>query len=448
MDQSPSTRLSPLRLIIFGYSLIIMLGTVLLMTPYAARSGVSCTISEALFTATSATCVTGLIVHDTWLFWSPFGQAVILVLIETGGLGFLSFAVMAATFTRRHIGLRERKLMQESVNAPQLGGIVRMTRFLIFTSLGIQAAAALLLMIRFIPAYGWKRGIWFSVFHAVSAFCNAGFDLMGGYAPTSSLISWQTDPLVNLVLMVIIAVGGLGFFVWGDLRENRWNFKRYKLHTKLVLVTSAILTFVPALLFLLFEYGGTAFSGLRFGGKLWAAFFQSVTARTAGFNTVELASLTDQSIIMMTVLMLIGGSPGSTAGGMKTTTVALMVLCVTSAMRRRRSCEAFGRRISDETVRNAVCVITTFVIVFLSAAMFLCMVDGVTVREAIYETASAAATVGCTLGITASLSLPSRCLIILLMFFGRVGSLTILYAFSENYDLPLSKLPEAPVTIG
>ncbi len=448
MDKSPAARLSPLRLIISGYSLIIVLGTVLLMTPYASRSGVSCTILEALFTATSATCVTGLIVHDTWLFWSPFGQAVILLLIEIGGLGFLSFAVLAATFTRRHIGLRERKLMQESVNAPQLGGIVRMTRFLIFTSLAFQGGAALLLMLRFVPAYGWKRGVWFSVFHAVSAFCNAGFDLMGGYAPTSSLIGWKTDWLVNLVLMIVIAVGGLGFFVWADIRENRWHFKRYKLHTKLVLVTSAALTFVPALLFLLFEYGGQAFGGLRFGGKLWAALFQSVTARTAGFNTVDLPAMTDQSLILMTVLMLIGGSPGSTAGGMKTTTVALMVLCVTSAMRRRRSCEAFGRRISDETVRNAVCVITMVVVIFLSAAMFLCLTDGVTMREALYETASAVATVGCTLGITASLSLPSKLLIILLMFFGRVGSLTILYAFSENYDLPLSKLPEAPVTIG
>ena len=306
----------------------------------------------------------------------------------------------------------------------------------------------MLLAARFVPAYGWKQGIWFSVFHAVSAFCNAGFDLMGGYAPTSSLISWRTDWLINLVLMFIIAVGGLGFFVWADLREHRWRFKRYKLHTKLVLVSSAVLTFVPALLFFLFEYSGAAFSGLRLGGKVWAALFQSVTARTAGFNTVDLPAMTDQSLILMTLLMLIGGSPGSTAGGMKTTTVTLMVLCVTSAMRRRRSAEAFGRRISDETVRNAVCVITMFVVIFLSAAMALCLIDGVTMREALYETASAVATVGCTLGITASLSLPSKLLIILLMFFGRVGSLTILYAFSENYDLPLSKLPEAPVTIG
>ncbi len=445
---APLQHLSPMRIIIFGYSLIILIGTVLLMTPYAARSGMSAPFIDALFTATSATCVTGLIVHDTYLYWTAFGQTVIILLIEIGGLGFLSFSLLVATFTKRKIGLRERVMMQESVNAPQIGGIIRMTRFIIYTSLMLEGGAAVLLATRFIPALGWARGVWYSIFHSISAFCNAGFDLMGVYGPTSSLVHWQTDPLVNVVVMALIAVGGLGFFVWSDLREHKWHFKRYKLHTKLVLCTTAALIVIPAMLLLMFEYHGSAYEGLHFGGKVIASFFQSVTTRTAGFNTVDLAAMTDESKILMTVLMLIGGSPGSTAGGMKTTTVALMLLCVTSGMRRRQSVEVFGRRVSDGTIRNAVCVMTMFIGIVLLAAMGLCAFDNVSMQEAFYEVASAIGTVGLTLGITSSLGAASHVLLILLMFFGRVGSLTILYAFSESYDVPMSKLPEAPVAIG
>ena len=447
MPSAPAQHLSPMRIIISGYSLMIVIGTLLLMTPYATRSGVSPSILEALFTATSATCVTGLVVHDTYLYWSAFGQGVILLLIEIGGLGFLSFAVLAATFTKRRIGLRERMMMQESVNAPQIGGIVRMTRFIIYTSLAIEGGAAVLFATRFVPELGWGRGIWYSIFHAISAFCNAGFDLMGYAAPTSSLTSWKTDPVVNLVVMALIVVGGLGFFVWSDLREHTWHFKRYKLHTKLVLCSTAALILVPALLLLVFEYNGRAFEGLHFGGKLMAAFFQSITTRTAGMNTVDLAALADESKLLMIVLMLIGGSPGSTAGGMKTTTVTLMFLCVTSVMRRRQAVETFGRRVSDDTIRNAVCVVTMFVVILLTASIALCAFDGVPLLEAVFEAASAVGTVGLSLGITASLGTASRILLIFLMFFGRVGSLTILYAFSEAYDMPLSRLPEAPVTI-
>lgn len=445
---TPSQHLSPLRIIISGYSLIILIGTILLMTPYATRSGISPSILEALFTATSATCVTGLIVHDTYRYWSAFGQTVILLLIEIGGLGFLSFALLAATFTKRRIGLRERMMMQESVNAPQIGGIIRMTRFIIYTSLALEGGAAVLLATQFIPALGWAKGIWYSIFHAISAFCNAGFDLMGEYAPMSSLTFWKTDLVVNLVVMTLIIVGGLGFFVWSDVREHKWHYKRYKLHTKLVLCTSGALIVIPALLLFFFEYHGSAYEGLHFGGKLMVSFFQSITTRTAGFNTVDLTAMTDESKILMTVLMLIGGSPGSTAGGMKTTTVALMLLCVTSVMHRRQSVEVFGRRVSDTTIRNAVCVMTMFIVIVLLSAMGLCAFDNIPMQEAFYEVASAIGTVGLSLGITSSLGGASQILLILLMFFGRVGSLTILYAFSESYEVPLSKLPEAPVAIG
>lgn len=443
-----NSKMSPVRLILSGYALIILLGTVLLSTPYATRTGISPSIVDALFTATSATCVTGLIVRDTWRFWSGFGQGVIITLIQVGGLGFLTFAVLAATFTGRKIGLRERKVMQDSISAPQIGGIVRMTKFICQMTFIIEGTGAVLFATRFVPQYGWKRGIWFSIFHSISAFCNAGFDLMGDYAPRSSLVMWKTDFAVNFTAMALIVIAGLGYFVWADVRENHFRFARYKLHTKIVLVTSAALIIIPAILIFIFEYNGTAFQGLNFFQKIQAAIFQSITTRTAGFNTVELSDMTDQSKILMTFLMIIGGSPGSTAGGLKTTTAAVLFLCVVSAFRRRQSCEAFGRRISDSTIRNAVCVLVMYLALFLSASMALCAMEGVTMQEAFFEVGSAVGTVGLTLGITSKLGVLSKILLILLMFFGRVGSLTILYAFSEMRDLPASKLPEAPVTIG
>ncbi|MBE6929819.1 MAG: Trk family potassium uptake protein [Ruminococcaceae bacterium] len=437
-----------MQIIIMGYCIIILLGTFLLSLPLATRSGTSVPLVDALFTATSATCVTGLIVRDTYSFWSPFGQAVIISLIQVGGLGFVTFAIMAATLTGRRIGLRERMLMQGSVSAPQLGGIVRMTRFIIAGALGIELTGALLLSIRFIPRFGVGKGIWFSIFHAISAFCNAGFDLMGIESRYSSLTAFAGDPLVSLVIVGLITLGGLGYFVWADIRTNRGNFKRYKLHTKIVLVTSLALTLGGTVLIFLFELGGEVFEGLNFGQQWLASLFQSVTMRTAGFNTVDLGAMSNASALLLMVLMLIGGSSGSTAGGIKTTTFAVFFLCIWSEVRRRRAVEVFGRRISDETVRNACCVVALSLVFCLLAAMLLCCFDGIGLKESLFETVSAVATVGCSLGVTPTLSTPSLLVVILLMFYGRVGSLTILVAFSQAYENAASTMPLEEITIG
>lgn len=444
----PQSGTSPVQIIIMGYFIIILLGTFMLSLPQATRSGVSAPLIDALFTATSATCVTGLIVHDTYTYWSSFGQAVILSLIQVGGLGFVTFAIMAASLTGRRIGLRERMLMQDSVSAPQLGGIVRMTRFILVTALGIEVSGALLLMPRFIPRFGVGKGIWFSFFHAISAFCNAGFDLMGIEARYSSLTAFAGDGLVNGVLIALIALGGLGYFVWADLRTHKWHYKRYKLHTKIVLVTSLALTLGGALMIFLFELGGPVFAGMNFGEKWLAALFQSVTMRTAGFNTVDLGAMNNASALLMMVLMLVGGSSGSTAGGIKTTTFAIFFLCIWSEVRRRRAVEVFGRRISDVTVRNACCIVALSMVFCLIAAMLLCCFDGLEFKECLFETVSAVATVGCSLGVTPTLSTPSLLVVILLMFYGRVGSLTILVAFSQAYENAVSTMPQEEITVG
>jgi len=439
---------SPMLVIIVGYFIIILLGTILLSLPQATRSGVPADILDALFTATSATCVTGLIVQDTYSYWSVFGQAVIISLIQVGGLGFVTFAIMAATLTRRRIGLRERMMMRDSVSAPQLGGIVRMTRFILFTALGIELIGAALLSIRFIPQFGLSRGVWFSVFHAISAFCNAGFDLMGISEPFSSLTGFAGDALVNLVLCALITLGGLGYFVWGDLRTNKWRFKRYKLHTKVVLVTSLALTLGGAVMIFVLEQGGNVFSSLSVGEQCLASLFQSVTSRTAGFNTVDLAGLNDASVLLMMVLMFVGGSSGSTAGGIKTTTFAIFFLCIWSELRRRRAVEVFRRRISDVAVRHACCVVALSLAVCLLAAMLLCSFDGLTLKQSLFETVSAVATVGSSLGVTPGLSAASHIVLILLMFYGRIGSLTIILAFSEAYENAVSTMPLENITIG
>jgi len=440
--------ISPMQVIIAGYFVIILLGTILLCLPQATRCGESAAVLDALFTATSATCVTGLIVQDTYSYWSVFGQAVIVSLIQVGGLGFVTFAIMAATLTRRRIGLRERMMMRDSVSAPQLGGIVRMTRFILFTALAIEFIGAAILSVRFIPQFGLGRGIWFSLFHAVSAFCNAGFDLMGIKEPFSSLTGFTGDALVNLVICALITLGGLGYFVWGDLRTNKWRFKRYKLHTKIVLVTSLALTLGGTVLIFLFEQGGEVFSSHGAGEQWLASLFQAVTARTAGFNTIDLGQLNDASGLLMMVLMFIGGSSGSTAGGIKTTTFAIYFLCIWSELRRRKAVEVFGRRISDVAVRHACCVVALSLAVCLLAAMLLCCFDGLTLKQSLFETVSAVATVGLSLGTTPTLSTASHIVLILLMFYGRVGSLTIILAFSEAYETAVSTMPLENITIG
>lgn len=435
-------RLTPTKIIVFGYLAIILFGTLLLMLPFATQSGQSTGFADALFTATSATCVTGLVVFDTATHWTLFGQLVLLLLIQIGGLGFITMAMVVAIFTRRRIGLRSRFVMQESISAPHMGGIVRLTRFVFKITLAVEGAGALLLSLRFIPRFGPARGIYLAIFHSISAFCNAGFDLMGTpEAGFVSLTGFVHDPLVNIVIMVLIVFGGLGFFVWEDLWVRRRDPRHYALQTKMVLSVTALLIVIPAVLLFLWEGDRTPAAALE-------ALFQSVTARTAGFNTVNLSAFSATGQFLMIFLMLIGGSPGSTAGGMKTTTVAVLLLCVRASFRRDPAVESFNRRIGEDVLKNAVTIATCYIMLAGAGAMALCRFDGVGLMSALFETSSAVATVGLSLGLTPGLSLPSHLILIFLMYFGRVGCMTLVYAIAEQQGMPLSRKPLEKLSVG
>lgn len=440
-------KLSPLRTIIFGYFVIICLGAFLLCLPVASRSGQWTNYFDTLFTATSATCVTGLVVFDTYTYWSLFGQLVILLMIQVGGIGFMTLAISAMTLTKHKIGLRTRYTLQESVNATQVGGIVRMTRFVLIGTAIFEISGAVLLSFRFCPQYGFWKGLYFAVFHSVSAFCNAGFDLMGGSAPFSSLTQYVSDPIVNVVIMLLIIIGGLGFFVWSDLKTNKFRFRRYKLHTKVVLVTTAALIILPFLFMLLTERNNPNFNESP-RTYLLSAIFQTVTTRTAGFNTADLASISDAGVLCMIFLMLIGGSPSSTAGGLKTTTLAMLIASLVSVLKKRKSITCFQRRINDNTLLSIISIVALYVLLFFGCAMLICALDAVTLKEAMFETASAIGTVGLTLGVTPTLGTASHFILMALMFFGRVGGLTLLLALHDQQSAIPSRFPVENITIG
>ncbi len=440
--------LSPTKVIMWGYSLIILVGSVLLYLPVSSKSGTFTNFLDCVFTATSATCVTGLVIYDTYTHWSLFGQLVILLLIQIGGLGFMTLAISAVTLTKKHIGLRERYTMKEAISAPTVGGVVRISRFIFLTSIAIEATGALLLSIKFIPQFGIVRGIYFSIFHSISAFCNAGFDLMGIIKPFSSLATYQGSVLVNLVICFLIIIGGLGFFVWDDIRIHKFKINKYKLHTKIVLTVTSTLILVGFLSIFIFESRYTSFDNLPIKNQILVAFFQSVAPRTAGFNTIDLTSISDESQILTICLMLIGGSPSSTAGGIKTTTLAVMVLSILTELRNKKHIECFNRRIDEQTVRHAYSVLTMYLFFFLSGAILISAIDGVSVSKSIFETSSAIGTVGSTLGITSQLSAISHAILILLMYVGRVGGLTILVAFAKPYSNTVSQMPLENITIG
>ena len=441
-------RLTPARIILLGFLLPILLGAVLLSLPIASRERIFIPFDEALFTAVSATCVTGLVVHDTWQYWSFFGQAVILLLIQVGGMGVVTMAVCISIFTGRKIGLRQRCVMQESISAPQVGGIVRLTGFILRTTLALEGAGALLLSFRFCSRYGPLKGIWYAVFHSVSAFCNAGFDLCGQEGAYSSLTGYAPDPLVNLTVILLIITGGIGFFVWNDLREHRLRFHLYRLQTKLVLVTSLLLILIPALYFFFYEFRLPQWAGMPLGERLLASLFQAVTPRTAGFNTEDLTRLSTPSVLLTILLMLVGGSPGSTAGGVKTTTLAVLILCVRAVFEGRDSIQGFHRRLPPEILRSAVTVLMLYMALFLTGGIIICQADGVPLMAALFEAASAIGTVGLTLGITPGLGGVSRGVLMALMYFGRVGGLTLIYAVASGRQPAPAQMPQEKITIG
>lgn len=439
---------SALRIIPVVFLLIILTGTLLLMLPIAAKSGEGTAFTDALFTATSATCVTGLIRFDTFTYWTTFGQVVILCLIQIGGIGFMSIAVSIMAVTKHKIGLNSRMLMQNSISAPQVGGMVKITRFLLMGTFLVEGMGALLLMGVFVPKYGWGKGIYFSIFHAISAFCNAGFDLMGGEQKFSSLVTMGDNWYLNIVIMLLIIIGGLGFFVWRDLVETRFCFRKMRLQTKIVITMSGFLILFGFAVIFLMEWGEPGTAGKSVSEQILNALFQSVTTRTAGFNTVDFAKMTEGSIFIMVGLMLIGGSPGSTAGGMKTTTFAVLSISILSIFRRKKSEEAFGRRMEEDILRSAACVFMIYLFLACGSAMLISKLESVPILTALFETASAVGTVGLTLGLTPQVGMVSKLLLTLLMFVGRVGSLTILMAFSSPGKMIASRMPLEKVQIG
>ena len=421
-------KLTQAQIIALGYFLVIAAGTLILMLPIATKSGEMATPLTALFTATSATCVTGLVVVDTASYWSLFGQCIILLMIQVGGLGFMTIGVLFAMFLNKKISLKTRGILQESMNTNQVGGVVRLVRKALIGTAVIEMAGALLLMIRFIPE---------------------GFDLMGtSKGPYSSFTAYADDALINVTIMALIVVGGIGFFVWDDICHNKLHIKKYKLHTKIVLSCTAILIVGGALFIYLFEKDGLM-AGMSAREAVLTSAFSSVTARTAGFNTIDTAGLTTSSKMLTVLLMFIGGSPGSTAGGIKTTTIVVLLIYVWSNLRGARGCNIFERRLEDDAVRKAsdVAVISLFMAVVASIAIPYFQ-PHLLMEDVVFEVFSAIGTVGMSTGITRDLSAASRIIVVLLMYCGRIGSMSFALSFMERKKVAPVKLPEEKVMIG
>ncbi|MGN1234358.1 MAG: TrkH family potassium uptake protein, partial [Christensenellaceae bacterium] len=395
------------------------------------------------FTATSAVCVTGLVVHDTATYWSYFGQAVILLLIQIGGLGVVTVAASFAILTGKKIGLGQRNTMQEALSAPEAGSIVRLTGFILKGVLLFETIGALAMMPVFCSDFGAK-GIWMAIFHSVSAFCNAGFDVMGEYTgECSSLTGYASNPVIGITVMLLIVIGGIGFLTWEDVCRHKWRVGRYRTQSKTILAVTGILILLPAVYFFFFE-----FQEHPVGERILLSLFQSITTRTAGFNTANLGRISEVGLFLMIPLMLIGGSPGSTAGGMKTTTVAILFSSAVSVCRRKENAQLFHRRIADDTVKHAATILMLYLVIFLISGGVICMAEGLPLLSCLYETASAIGTVGLSLGITASLGTASRLILIALMFFGRIGGLTLIYAAFGNIQRNISKLPLDKIIVG
>ena len=431
------------QLIIMGFAGVILLGTVLLMLPFSSAEKVITPFHEALFTATSAVCVTGLVVKDTGSYWSLAGQTIILALIQTGGLGVVTVAASVSLLSGKKISLMQRSTMQDAISAPKVGGIVRLTRFILRGTFLIEAAGTVLLLPVFMGDYG-KKGIWMSVFHSISAFCNAGFDILGTDSSMfPSLTGYSGNILINLVIMLLIITGGIGFLTWDDIYINKLNFKRYRMQSKIILMTTACLILFPTVFFYICDL-----KELSMGKRLLAAAFQSVTTRTAGFNTINISEMSEASKAVMILLMLIGGSPGSTAGGMKTTTFSVLILNAIATFRSQENAGAFGRRLEYHVIKNAATIAMLYFALFFGGGIAISVYEGLPLLDCLYEAASAVGTVGLTLGITPELHVFSQVVLIILMYLGRVGGLTLIYAVFSGRNKGNAKLPLEKITVG
>ncbi|MEC0093033.1 TrkH family potassium uptake protein [Paenibacillus macquariensis] len=428
-----------------GFASIILLGTLLLTLPISNTTGKPLAFIDALFTATSATCVTGLVVKDTGTFFTTFGQVVIIMLIQVGGLGFMTMATLFALILKRRISLRDRLLLQEAMNQNTMEGIVRLIRKVLLFSLIIEGAAAILLTIRWSVDMPFGKALYFGIFHAISMFNNAGFDLFGNFR---SLTGYVYDPLVNFVVMFLIVSGGIGFIVLSDLVDFK-RTRRISLHSKVVLSMTAFLIVFGAIVIFVFEYSNPRTLGsLNWGGKILGSLFQSVTPRTAGANTIDLGSMRQASQFFMIILMFIGASPGSTGGGIKTTTFTIIIGAVISMLRGREDIVLFRYRLAQERIFKALTITLLALLLVLSVAMVLSTTEDSPFLMILYETTSAFGTVGLTMGLTTKLSLIGKILISLTMFAGRLGPITMAYALGPKKGKELYRHPEGKIIIG
>ncbi|QVK16826.1 TrkH family potassium uptake protein [Mycoplasmatota bacterium] len=449
-------KLHPTQIMVVGFALVILIGTVLLSLPISIQNtevnqSFFQTVIDAFFTSTSAVCVTGLVVVDTGSHWTIFGQIIIGLLIQIGGLGFMTFGTLFAFVIRKKISFRERLVMQEALNQFKLSGIVRIARNILIMTFTLEGIGAIILSTRFIPKYGPAKGIGFSIFHSVSAFCNAGFDLFGQYGKFQSLTSYVHDPLINLVVMVLIITGGLGFTVIMEIFQKR-RFKKFSLHAKLVLRMTALLIIIGALGILLLEYSNKASLGnMSFIDKILPSLFQGITPRTAGFNTLDFTTLTTGSVFLIMILMFIGGSPGSTAGGAKTTTIGVAIAMIFSVIKGKEDTELYGKKVPLDIIKKAISIILLALGLIATVTLLLSITEvGVSFKDILFESISAFGTVGLSLGITPNLTNIGRVIIALTMFFGRVGPLTVFLAlaYRQGNKKKLIRYPEERVIVG
>lgn len=441
------SKLSSIQILVIGFFVIITLGTILLLLPCATRDGETTNFINAFFTATSATCVTGLAVFDTYSHWTLFGQITILSMIQIGGLGFMSIATFLSLAMRRKITLKERGIIQEALNMPEIAGVVRLMKHVLFGTVLFELCGAIIFSIRFVPIMGFARGVYTAVFHSVSSFCNAGFDLFGRLNSGSSMEYFNGDVLINVVTMALIVIGGIGFYVWEDIHRNGLHFKKYKLHSKMVISMTLVLIVIPAVLFFVLERNH-AYKGFSTPQAIMSASFQSVTLRTAGFSTVASSQLTDSSSLLGCVLMLIGGSPGSTAGGIKTTSFMILILGVFSIISKRDSITAFKRRLPHGYLSKVLAILTMYLFFALLSVGIICAIDPIELRESLFQVFSAIGTVGVDMTDTGALSNIPKVILSILMFFGRIGGLSLALAFSKPIVSPPVKYPMEKISVG
>ena len=435
-------KLTTFQIIIYAFALAVFIGSLLLCLPISSKNGSPVSYFDALFTSTSAVCVTGLVVKDTWNYWSAFGKTVILLLIQIGGLGIVTVTLLIFMLSGRKISLSQRLIMKDAISADRVGGILRLTSFIIKLTLAFEAVGSLIMYPIFSKEYGSVKGLGYAVFHSVSAFCNAGFDLMGSYGDFSSLCPYKDNMIINLTIMMLIVCGGLGFLTWKEISVNKCNWHRYSLQSRSVLFMTILLILVPAVFFFTVE-----FQSLPIRERLLSSFFQSITTRTAGFNTQSLVNLSDNGKMIMIILMLIGGAPGSTAGGMKITTIIVLVSSALSIFKDSDVTSLFRRTIKDEIIKKAAALFFMYSALFISSAMIISQVEKIPILTSLFETASAIGTVGLSLGITPTLSILSRAILIFLMFFGRVGGMTVVFA-AITYKQTRGKYPIEDISVG